>query len=550
MARHPCDIPSHKHGSKRGRQAHGPRAVPPYGSVCRATANGCSAEHEGQQEGLRAEREADGGMRGRVAPRCGLVLLCMGLVLLFTDGGVIERQRRGRYKRIANWGGGITVPYFFLLGKVNGRHAESSLVSEQVRRGGAEVRAVSSRSGGEARRVEGRSGDARCERVTNELPESSESVDASESTPDRTNLFPPTLSNPATILPGVAATLGEGGMDGSVLPGAGLLGLRRRLRCCSTSEAILSLLHVRGILPERGTSPAAAVELAGRGGERRHRPGRGHTVRAPGGRYGPRARRSALVEKQLEPFELLQLARHALALTRAARAAREARLGAASQAAAATPHTRGLRGHRRAFRRPRGQEVSKRGRRFDRDLEGRARDLGHAVVVDRLLLALHEQPVELAREGGRARLEQVEARTRQAQQLREGVRHRHLAAGASAAPPDEVAHVQHEAWPHLGQPQPRARRLGRHIGRRLGRHLRRRLGRRLRGRRPACGCGTSRDRSRGRSCSRSNRRCSSRTNKAEVHADEAAIHQQQAVLVIAGTLAVQQVPVMPWRGSG
>ena len=89
-------------------------------------------------------------------------------------------------------------------------------------------------------------------------------MDASESTPDRTNLFPPTLSNPATILPGVAATLGEGGMDGSVLPGAGLLGLRRRLRCCSTSEAILSLLHVRGILPERGTSPAAAVELAGR----------------------------------------------------------------------------------------------------------------------------------------------------------------------------------------------------------------------------------------------------------------------------------------------
>ena len=74
-------------GSKRGRQAHGPRAVPPYGSVRRATANGCSAEHEGQQEGLRAEREADGGMRGRVAPRCGLVLLCMGLVLLFTDGG-------------------------------------------------------------------------------------------------------------------------------------------------------------------------------------------------------------------------------------------------------------------------------------------------------------------------------------------------------------------------------------------------------------------------------------------------------------------------------
>ena len=58
-------------GSKRGRQAHGPRAVPPYGSVRRATANGCSAEHEGQQEGLRAEREADGGMRGRVAPRCG-----------------------------------------------------------------------------------------------------------------------------------------------------------------------------------------------------------------------------------------------------------------------------------------------------------------------------------------------------------------------------------------------------------------------------------------------------------------------------------------------
>ena len=50
-------------GSKRGRQAHGPRAVPPYGSVRRATANGCSAEHEGQQEGLRAEREADGGMR-------------------------------------------------------------------------------------------------------------------------------------------------------------------------------------------------------------------------------------------------------------------------------------------------------------------------------------------------------------------------------------------------------------------------------------------------------------------------------------------------------
>ena len=118
-------------GSKRGRQAHGPRAVPPYGSVRRATANGCSAEHEGQQEGLRAEREADGGMRGRVAPRCGLVLLCMGLVLLFTDGGVIERQRRARYKRIANWGGEITVPYFFLLGKVNGRHAESSLVSEQ-----------------------------------------------------------------------------------------------------------------------------------------------------------------------------------------------------------------------------------------------------------------------------------------------------------------------------------------------------------------------------------------------------------------------------------
>ena len=46
-------------------------------------------------------------------------------------GGVIERQRRERYKPIANWGGGITVPYFFLLGKVNGRHAESSLVSEQ-----------------------------------------------------------------------------------------------------------------------------------------------------------------------------------------------------------------------------------------------------------------------------------------------------------------------------------------------------------------------------------------------------------------------------------
>ena len=80
-------------GSKRGRQAHGPRAVPPYGSVRRATANGCSAEHEGQQEGLRAEREADGGMRGRVAPRCGLVLLSVWDWYCFSPMGVIERQR-------------------------------------------------------------------------------------------------------------------------------------------------------------------------------------------------------------------------------------------------------------------------------------------------------------------------------------------------------------------------------------------------------------------------------------------------------------------------
>ena len=105
-------------GSKRGRQAHGPRAVPPYGSVRRATANGCSAEHEGQQEGLRAEREADGGMRGRVAPRCGLVLLCMGLVLLFTDGGVIERQRcRARTLQThCELGWGDNSALFFLAG--------------------------------------------------------------------------------------------------------------------------------------------------------------------------------------------------------------------------------------------------------------------------------------------------------------------------------------------------------------------------------------------------------------------------------------------------
>ena len=74
------------------------------------------------------------------------------------------------------------------------------------------------------------------------------------------NAFPPTLSNPVTMLPGAA--LGEGGMEGSLLPGAArLLGLR----FCSRSEAMLSLLHVRAILPERGPSAAAAVE-AGRVG--------------------------------------------------------------------------------------------------------------------------------------------------------------------------------------------------------------------------------------------------------------------------------------------
>ena len=81
-------------------------------------------------------------------------------------------------------------------------------------------------------------------------------MDSSESTPDRMNAFPPTLSNPVTMLPG-AACLGEGGMEGSLLPGAArLLGLR----FCSRSEAMLSLLHVRAILPERGPSAAAAVE--------------------------------------------------------------------------------------------------------------------------------------------------------------------------------------------------------------------------------------------------------------------------------------------------
>ena len=73
------------------------------------------------------------------------------------------------------------------------------------------------------------------------------------------NAFPPTLSNPVTMLPGAA--LGDG-MEGSLLPGAArLLGLR----FCSRSEAMLSLLHVRAILPERGPSAAAAVE-AGRVG--------------------------------------------------------------------------------------------------------------------------------------------------------------------------------------------------------------------------------------------------------------------------------------------
>mgnify|MGYP004113825277 CR=1 FL=1 len=69
------------------------------------------------------------------------------------------------------------------------------------------------------------------------------------------NAFPPTLSNPVTMLPGAALSEGGSpGMEVSLLPGAArLLGLR----FCSRSEAMLSLLHVRAILPERG--PSAAV---------------------------------------------------------------------------------------------------------------------------------------------------------------------------------------------------------------------------------------------------------------------------------------------------